>query len=447
MHSLRLRLILLLFIGLGLTWLVSAWFTYKEARHEIDALFDAQLAQSAQVLLETTRHELHERIERGDDEMPTYHEYEQKLAFQIWDKSKLLLRSPTAPMNAMAEAKAGYSEININNQTWRVLARWDKHEEFMIQVAEPMTGREGLARHITLKMLLPTITALPILALLVWFGVGAGLKPLQQLKQEVRQRTAKRLEPVDMGSVPEEVVPLTQALNDLFTRLQSAFEGERRFTADAAHELRTPLAALKIQAQVALRSTNDADRHLALENVLRGTDRATRLVEQLLVLARVDPETVAEYYKPVALHDLATRIIADLEPLAHAKQIEVILEKISDDNNVITVHGDDAQLGLLLRNLVDNAIRYTPKGGQVVVRINNLDGVTLEVCDTGPGVPESEREKIQQRFYRIVGSGEEGSGLGLSIVRRIAELHGAQLEFTDNPSKIGLLVKVHWHLT
>lgn len=447
MNSLRLRLILLLFIGLGATWIASAWFTYKEARHEIDALFDAQLAQSAQVLLETSRHELNERIEHGDDDIPVSHEYEQKLAFQIWDKNNLLLRSPTAPMTVMGGTQAGYSEVRLNHQTWRVLARWDNQHEFMIQVAEPLVGRENLARHITLKMLFPTFIALPILALLVWFGVGVGLKPLQQLKQEVRQRTAKRLEPVAMGGVPEEVVPLTQALNDLFTRLQLAFEGERRFTADAAHELRTPLAALKVQAQVALRSTNDADRQLALENVLRGTDRATRLVEQLLDLARVDPETAAEYYKPVALHDLATTVIADLEPLARAKQIEVILEKTSEDNNVITVRGDEAQLGLLLRNLVDNAIRYTPRGGQVVVRINNIDGVALEVCDTGPGVPESEREKIQQRFYRIVGSGEEGSGLGLSIVRRIAELHGAQLELTDNPSNSGLLVKVHWHLT
>lgn len=440
MNSLRLRLILLLSIGLGAAWIVAAWFTHLESREEIDQLFDAQLAQSAQVLLGTTRHELHERIEHGEDETPTSHEYEQKLAFQIWDESNLLMRSTAAPAIALASNQAGYSETIVNDQPWRVFTRWDAHHEFMIQIAEPLAAREALARHITLKMLLPTLIALPVLALLIWFGVGAGLQPLKRLKQEVKQRTANRLEPLAMAGVPEEVAPLAQALNDLFARLQHAFEGERRFTADAAHELRTPLAALKIQAQVALRSTDEAERHLALENVLRGVDRATRLVAQLLTLARVDPETVAVDFKPVELRSLAASVMADLEPLAHAKQIEITLE----DCNACKVMGDDAQLGLLLRNLLDNAIRYTPAGGRVAVTVKNVEGIALEVRDTGPGIAETEREQVQQRFYRITGSGEEGSGLGLSIVRRIAELHGAKLELNDNGSEQGLLARVVW---
>jgi len=314
----------------------------------------------------------------------------------------------------------------------------------MVQVAEPLAGRESLARHITLKMLLPTFIALPVLALLIWFGVGAGLRPLQQLKQEVKQRTASRLEPVAMAGVPEEVAPLVKALNDLFGRLQHAFEGERRFTADAAHELRTPLAALKIQAQVALRSTDATERHVALENVLRGVDRATRLVEQLLTLARVDPETAAIAFKQIDLRGLAAIVMRDLEPLAHAKQIEISLEEGVASNIPCNVFGDDAQLGLLLRNLIDNAIRYTPVGGRVSVSVRNAAGVTLEVRDTGPGIPEAEREQVQQRFYRIAGSGQDGSGLGLSIVRRIAELHGARLELRDNDTGSGLLARVLW---
>jgi two-component system sensor histidine kinase QseC len=297
-----------------------------------------------------------------------------------------------------------------------------------------------LARHITLKILLPTFIALPVLALLIWFGVGAGLQPLKRLKQEVKQRTANRLEPLAMAGVPEEVAPLAQALNDLFVRLQQAFEGERRFTADAAHELRTPLAALKIQAQVALRSTDETERQSALENVLRGVDRATRLVTQLLTLARVDPETAAIDYKPVELRGLAASVMADLEPLAHAKQIEMTLE----DCSLCKVLGDDAQLGLLLRNLLDNAIRYTPAGGKVSVTVRNTNGISLEVRDTGPGIAETEREQVQQRFYRITGNGEEGSGLGLSIVRRIAELHGAKLVLSDNDLGHGLLANVIW---
>ncbi|MDZ4141498.1 MAG: ATP-binding protein [Methylotenera sp.] len=442
MNSLRLRLILLLSIGLGIAWLVAAWFTHMESRHEIDELFDAQLAQSAQVLLGTTRHELHERVEHGEDEVTIIHEYEQKLAFQIWDEATLLLRSTAAPHAALGGKKEGYGESTINGEAWRVLTKWDPRHEFMIQVAEPLAGRERLARHITLKMLLPTLIALPVLALLIWFGVAAGLRPLQQLKQEVKQRTANRLDPLAMVGVPEEVAPLAQALNELFARLQQAFEGERRFTADAAHELRTPLAALKIQAQVALRSTDKAEQNLALENVLHGVDRATRLVEQLLALARVDPETAAINYRQVDLHGLAATVMADLEPLAHAKQIEMTLE----EDAACYVPGDNAQLGLLLRNLLDNAIRYTPAGGQVLVSARDANGIVLTVQDTGPGIPQAEREQVLQRFYRIAGSGEDGSGLGLSIVRRIAELHGARLELNgnDNDTGAGLRVSVLW---
>lgn len=440
MSSLRLRLVLLLSLGLGVAWLVAAWFTHAESRHEIDQLFDAQLAQSAQVLLGTTRHELHERIEHGDDEVSVSHAYELKLAFQIWDDSGLQMRSGAAPLTQMGSNHAGYSETLLHGEPWRVLTRWDARHEFMIQVAEPIAGRESLARHITLKMLLPTLIVLPVLALLIWFGVGAGLRPLQQLKHEVKKRTVNKLEPVAMKGVPEEVAPLAQALNDLFARLQQAFEGERRFTADAAHELRTPLAALKVQAQVALRASNEVERNLALENVLRGVDRAARLVEQLLTLARVDPETAVIGFKPVDLQSLAASVMGDLEPLAHAKQIEMALEASS----ACQVLGDDGQLSLLLRNLIDNAIRYTPAGGQVLVALNSINGVSVEVCDTGPGIAETECTQVLQRFYRISGSGEEGSGLGLSIVRRIAELHGAQLTLSDNPSGTGLLVKVLW---
>lgn len=443
MKSLRLRLILLLSAGLGAAWLIAAWFTHMESRREIDRLFDAQLAQSAQVLLGTTRHELHERIEHDDRDVSVSHEYEQKLAFQILDEDGLLMRSALAPSAAMGNGNEGYSETVINAEPWRVFTRWDMRHEFMIQIAEPIAGRESLARHITLKMLMPTFIAFPVLALLIWFGVGTGLQPLEQLKQEIKQRAANRLEPVAMSGVPEEVAPLVLALNELFSRLEKTFEAERRFTADAAHELRTPLAALKIQAQVALRSTDEAERHAALEKVLRGTDRATRLVEQLLTLARVDPEAAAIRYKQVELRGLAATVMADLALVAHTKQIEMVLE----DSLPCSVSGDKAQLGILLRNLLDNAIRYTPAGGQVSVAVHHANGVALEVRDTGPGISAYEREHVLQRFYRIAGSDEEGSGLGLSIVRRIAELHGAKLELLDNESGKGLLARVVWTKT
>jgi two-component system sensor histidine kinase QseC len=338
----------------------------------------------------------------------------------------------------MANVKEGYSDTVLNNHPLRVLTRWDAGHEFMIQVAEPLSGRESLARHITFKMLQPTFIALPVLAFLLWLGIGTGLRPLQQLKQEVKQRAANQLEPLAMTDVPEEVAPLVKSLNDLFSRLEEAFEGERRFTADAAHELRTPLAALKIQAQVALRSADVSERNLALENVLRGVDRATRLVEQLLALARVDPETAAAGYEQVDLRNLAINVITDFAPLARAKQIELTLE----EGVSCMVLGNATQLSLLLRNLIDNAIRYTSVGGVTVTVSSVNGGAKLQVSDTGPGIDESEREQVQQRFYRIAGSGVEGSGLGLSIVKRIAELHSAKLEFGTNSSGYGLRVTV-----
>ncbi|HOY70866.1 MAG TPA: ATP-binding protein [Methylotenera sp.] len=439
MKSLRLRLVLLLFVGLGVAWLVAAWFTHLESREEINSLFDAQIAQSAQVLLETTRHELHERIEHDDDEITVTHEYEQKLIFQIWDEHDLLLRSTTAPNTAMANSEEGYSEAIINGQPSRVLTRWDARHEFMIQVAEPLAGREVLARHITLKMLTPMFIVLPVLGILLWLGIGAGLRPLQQIKQEVKQRAAHQLQPLAMNNVPDEVAPLISALNDLFARLAHAFESERRFTADAAHELRTPLTALKIQAQVAARTQDDTERNLALAQVLRGVDRATHLIEQLLALTRVDPENTTLTFEQVNLRHIAVSVLADLAPLAQAKKLALVLEDGAD----CYVQGNQTQLSLMLRNLVDNAIRYTTEGS-VTVALSNAGGVTLTVSDTGPGIAESEREQVQKRFYRITGSGEEGSGLGLSIVKRIAELHGAKLSLSYANAGYGLKATVAW---
>ncbi len=438
MNSLRLRLLLLLSFTLGIGWVVAAWFTYAEARYEIDEMFDAQLAQSARVLLGTMRHHLQERAEHGDDEIESSHAYEQKLIFQVWDQDGLQMRSATAPLTALAKSEPGYSEVVLNGQSWRVFTRWEKHHEFMIQVAEPTAAREELARHIAFKVLLPTLVILPISALLIWLAVGAGLRPLKLLKQEVKQRTAERLEPVNMAGVPDEVVPLTQALNDLFARLQRAFEGERRFTADAAHELRTPLAALKTQAQVAMRSTDGDERRSALENVLRGVDRATHLLEQLLTLARVDPDAAAIGHQPVELRSLTSSVLADQALQAHARQIDLALE----EGPAVSISGNAAQLAVLLRNLLDNAIRYTLPGGSVSVSLHGEGDVVLEVRDTGPGIPAAERDQVLQRFYRIPGSSEEGSGLGLSIVHRIAELHDARLELADGEGGRGLIVRV-----
>ncbi|MCC6656772.1 MAG: hypothetical protein IT512_01160, partial [Rhodocyclaceae bacterium] len=281
--------------------------------------------------------------------------------------------------------------------------------------------------------------ALPALALLVWLAVGAGLAPLAGVAREVARRDPDNLAPLDPGRSPREVLPLVAALNALFGRLKDSLEQERRFTADAAHELRTPLAAVKTQAQVALGATGEAERSRALANVVAGTDRASRLVEQLLVLARLDPQTALPTGQPVDLHELARQGVAELAPAAAAKGVEMGLAP----GEATPVAGDAVLLAVLLRNLLDNAVRYTPSGGEVEVSVGRTSGgASLAVVDSGPGIPEAERGKVCERFHRLLGSGEDGSGLGLSIVRRIADLHRATVVLGEGPGGRGLRVEV-----
>jgi signal transduction histidine kinase len=292
------------------------------------------------------------------------------------------------------------------------------------------------------RLILPLGIALPVLALLIWFAVGKGLSPLRRISSEVAERDPANLVPLEERSAPAEIAPLLQALNALLGRLGVALESERRFTADAAHELRTPLAALKIQAQVARRAENEAQLGAALDNLILGVDRATRLVEQLLTLARLEPtggSTVR--MENCDLAAIARLMLSDLAVPAQSKDIELGL----DSPDSAMVRGNADMLAILLRNLVDNAIRYTPEHGRVNVSLQVEPGrVHLEVLDSGPGIPEEERQRVFDRFYRILGSDAAGSGLGLSIVQRIADVHAASLTLGDGENGTGLRVSVEF---
>ena len=443
MNSLRLRLVLLLSLAAGLTLSAAVYFTHRAARQELDALFDAQLSETANVLLGTAQREIAERIEHGIEELPVATEYEQTLVYQIWNSRGLVVRSEAAPPSPLGERRPGFTQATVGRKPWRVLTRWDPTGEFMIQIAEPMDGREHLARLIALKMLVPTLTIIPLLTLLIWLSVGTGLRPLRQLRREVVQRSARRLEPMAMNGVPVEVMPLVTALNDLFGRLRHSIELEKRFTADAAHELRTPLAALKTQAQVAQRAQDAEDRIAALKHVVEGVDRATHLIEQLLTLARVDPEAASMHYPAVSLRALAVQALSHMAPFAHQSRIELELKGEED----VLVNANEGHLDILLRNLLDNAVRYTPPGGRVSVEISRTAReALLVVCDNGPGIPVAERQRALERFYRLPGSTAEGSGLGLSIVQRIAERHGAQVFLLPGADGRGLCVRIAFPL-
>ncbi|MCZ7597006.1 MAG: ATP-binding protein [Gammaproteobacteria bacterium] len=278
-----------------------------------------------------------------------------------------------------------------------------------MQVGERYEIRDELAGSVASHLMHPLAVGLPVLALLIWLGVGAGLAPLGNVAREIQRREPDNLAHLDEGNAPREVVPLIAAINALFDRLRNSLEQERRFTADAAHELRTPLAAVKTQAQVALGARSDAERTHALSSVVSGTDRAARLVEQLLVLARLDPQTALPQGQTVSLHELAARCIAEVAPAAAAKNVEMSLSPDADAN----VAGDAILLGVLLRNLLDNAVRYTPAGGEVAVGLSRTqDAVLLTVSDRGPGIPQAELGKVLDRFYRVLGSGEGGQRAG-----------------------------------
>lgn len=434
--SIRRRLLVTLLSIITLVWLFTALQSYRETQHEIEELFDAQLAQSARTLLTVAGHELaelegipetaHIHFLPTDADDNNGHEYEHKLAYQLWiqPQNKLILRSFMAPESPLSNRENGYSNEQVHGEPWRIFSLYDPDSGFQIKMGESLTIRQELSAEITQRMAIPMFIALPLLAMMIYFGIGRGLQPLQSLTRSIARREPGHLQRVDAQNTPSEIEPLVTALNQLFQRVETSLDNERRFTADAAHELRTPLAALKVQAQVAQRSQNETERNHALEQVVNGVQRASRLVEQLLTLARLDPQKAEAAFVDVALCPVAEETLATLEPLAREKAITLQLQ--CDTERKVLAQAES--MAIVLRNLTDNAIRYTPQGGTVAITIEEKNGkVELSVADSGPGIPESERESIFNRFYRLAGQEIEGSGLGLSIVQRIAELHQANI--------------------
>lgn len=434
--SIRRRLLGALLTATFGAWTVIAVSSYLDIRYQIDQLFDAQLAQSARVLLELNSVNLEQKpgangkLEKSPDlpgsgERLFGHPDENKVAFQVWiQPDKLALRSPNAPDFPLSDREYGFKDKDVFGHRWRVFSLPDDRSSMIVQVGERNDLRRALTHNIALRTLLPIIIALPLLAAVIWFGVGRAMGPLIKLAKQVENRAPSHLQPVESYGVPAEAKPLVDSLNRLFQRLERAFDSERRFTADAAHELRTPLAGLKAQAQVALRSSSEVNRQKALRLLEQGVDRATHLVQQLLTLARVDPDHVLTETQDVDLAHMTRHAQRDLELTAQEKRIELSVGEIFS----WSVQGHADALAILLRNLVDNAVRYTPEGGKVEISmVRQTTCVLLRVADSGPGIPPDERDKVFKRFYRALGTEAPGSGLGLSIVQRIAELHRATL--------------------
>jgi two-component system sensor histidine kinase QseC len=438
--SLKRRLLFGLLGTVVLVWLATAVYTFFDAQHEIDELLDAHLAQSASLIVAQAGHEL-EELEHA----PAADRRARRVVFQIWERGRVLrLHSAEAPQSRLSPREEGYSNASIAGRSWRVFSTWDARRRFLVQIAERDETRREIASGIAGNLLFPLLAALPVLALFIWVSIGRALQPLGRLGQQVERRKADELGALAAEAVPSEVVPLVRSLNALFERVGRLLENERRFTADAAHELRTPLAALKAQAQVARGAGDDAVRRHALDNVIAGCDRAARLVDQLLTLARLEPGHARQPAEPCELAGLARQAIAELAPASLARNVDIELRASGPAPMV----GHPELIAVLMRNLVDNAVRYSSPGANVVVDVSQVpDAVRLAVTDEGPGVEPGERGKLGQRFFRILGTGQSGSGLGLSIVRRICEIHAAHLAFAEGNGGRGLRASVEFPFT
>ncbi|MCG2578027.1 ATP-binding protein [Dechloromonas sp. XY25] len=436
--SLRRRLLGLLLGGVAAAWLVTMIFSYIDAHHEVDELFDAQIAQAAQTLLALAGHDGGEGIE---DLGAAGHKYQRRLRFQIWQADgKLLMRSNNAPETPLTTA-AGFSETQGEDGHWRHFSQWNEERSLQVQVSENHHIRDELIGHIAWRLLVPALFGLPLIGLWVWLATRHGLSSLDGMAHQISSRDPQQLQAIRPAAAPAEIRPLIEALNGLFLRVEQTLEAERRFTADAAHELRTPLAALQAQLQVAQRARDAGEHDRSLQQLQSGLTRAARLVDQMLLLARLDPESGLPDPQEVDLAALAESVCADLGPQILARNIDFDLEAVAGAKLI----GQAEWLRVLIRNLVDNAVRYTPEGGQVVVRIERHDnGLKLSVSDSGPGIPPEERHAVLQRFHRLDQGGQPGSGLGLAIVARIAELHGARLCLDTSPMTKGLDIGVQF---
>jgi two-component system sensor histidine kinase QseC len=476
-----------------LVWLIVASFTYwaaialvtiRDSIDEVYAIFDAQLAQTAVALLRVVDPnedspmaavappavprfaeifrwpELHDPQGRSADPdlgsgaaagaalplvagAPESEQarHERNLRYQVWGGGgRLLLRSANAPSEVMA-IDDGYSETTDGHGlVWRHFAVVDLHRDFRVVVSESSDGRNRLIRGIALHLATPLALGLPVLVVLLWLSITRGLDPLGVLTRELAERAPENLAPLEMRKVPQELGLMVATLNRLLRRVASVLEGERTFTANAAHELRTPLAALQAQLHAARLAGSDCERESAFDQLQRGVQRGIRLVNQLLNLARLDPEQSLPNPQTVDLHAVAQEVCAELAP--QSMQRDQLLE-LDDLHGLPGVAGNADMLAVLLRNLIENAIRYGHPGGKVRVRMHVADrGVVVAVQDNGPGIPAHCREQVFARFYRVADGDQAGTGLGLAICRRIVELHAGRIALLPGPDGGGVSAEV-----
>jgi two-component system OmpR family sensor kinase len=433
MNSIRARLTLWLLVAVALTGAIGAWLIYRNSLAEADVFFDYQLRQTALTLRD-------QAFEYAAAPALSPAEAGYDFVVQVWsfEGVRVYLSQPHVSLPGLTPL--GISTVSTREGDWRVFGI--RARGGVIQVAQPMRVRQQQAARLALRTLLPFALLLPVLAAIVAIVVRRSLDPLERLAQTVRSRAPTALEALPVAGLPSDVRPLVDALNDLLKRFARVLERDRAFVADAAHELRTPLTALNLQLGALDIAHTDAERADARGRLSGGLQRAARLVEQLLALARVEPGH-QEPAVDVQLDKVVCEVVVEALPQADARHIDLGIGQLDS----VVVHGNREALSILLRNLVDNAIRHTPEGGVVDVAMNrDPQHARLQITDSGPGIAAHERERVFDRFYRVPGTSAVGSGLGLAIVRAIATQHGARVSLGSGPEGRGLLVAVEFDL-
>lgn len=432
-HSLRARLVLLLFSAVVVTACIQCFIAYRTSLDETNDIFDYQMQQMALSLRPGLGLEDFGSNGFRQDEDEGFEFITQ---VSTTDR-KVVMRSSSGIILPPRES-TGFSLFDTRGVTYKLYSL--RRGNQLMQVAQDRAARRSLARTLAFRTTIPIMVMVLLLLFMVWWVVTSSLEPVNRVQRQISTREAESLDELDTKGLPNEVRPLVDELNLLLRRMRQAFEAQKNFVADAAHELRSPLSALKLQVEQLRRSGTDKDREIAVQRLGTGIDRATRLVEQLMVLARQQAHSdLANNARPVEINRLSLMAFNDVYPSAQHKQIDMGLIQ-SDECYVL---GQEEALRILLRNILDNAVKYSPEHSKVDFKVlPSARSVCLLIEDNGPGIPVTDIERVVDRFYRIPGNPASGSGLGLSIVRTIADLHCAKLDIGKSATLGGLAVSV-----
>ncbi|MEO6917863.1 MAG: ATP-binding protein [Collimonas sp.] len=430
--SIRRSLLRWLAAGLSAGILLAGIALYFQVRGEANTLFDYQMQK---IVASLPRQAFLPMID-GSDAGP---ELDDQIMIQIWDNTGVVIYHSHSQEFLPLQAELGFTNVRLSTGLWRVYSA--QIGNTVVQIAQPQSARNRIAAQMAVKTFTPLLLLFPLLGILVWIAVSRGLAPIKRAAAEVQARDMHALSAIPDAKLPQEIQPLTQALNDLLARLGQSINAQRAFVADAAHELRTPLTALRLQVQLAERANDDAERHVAFYDLKQGLDRATHLLQQLLTLARQEPGAFEQAHAALDMNALVHSVISNFAVTANAQQVDL---GISSEMQA-SITGNADALRILLNNLIDNALRYSAAGSSIDVSIaQDAAGVTVTVEDHGPGIPEADLQRVFDRFYRAAGSQSQshGSGLGLAIVKQIADAHRASVSLRNTGH--GLLASVYF---